>query len=216
MRRLISSGLCFTLSLVLILGSVFSSCFTLPNNAFAVDMGDTMEGGGGVKDGNQGGDSGDEDDEDDHNDGSNGMPPPKEAPSTTGALTAGGNSDDDDDSEGDEDNEPVTTDTLTAKRIECPAGQEYQLFSGCQPIGGAENPGNIDMQQQRQPQQLAQPVPTDQSSKLPGFPVDSSGIPIDLNLPLPTPEVASGLKLHCLYPTTPTNVLYLWVKNLSS
>jgi hypothetical protein len=106
-------------------------------------MGGTMDGGG--------------------NDGDS-MPPPEDAPATTDTLTAGGGSDNDDDDEGndddsggsqdndddndkgkdnDNDNEPtsedapLTTDTLTAKKIECPTGQEVTLFSTtCEPAGG--------------------------------------------------------------------------------
>lgn len=44
MKRMHSLGLCVTLSLVMVFGSVFSS-FTLPNNAFAADTGGTMDGG---------------------------------------------------------------------------------------------------------------------------------------------------------------------------
>jgi hypothetical protein len=141
---LVSLGICFLLSLVLVFSSVFSSSsFTPPNNAFAADMdmggdsgGDSNQGG----DNNQGGDSRDD--------------MPKDAPQTTGALTAGGDSDNDDDDDNDSggnqdddnDNEPtpkdapVTTDTATTKNKECPEGQEYTLFSGC--VEAAENPGN--------------------------------------------------------------------------
>ena len=102
--------------------------------------GDTDEG-----DSNQGGDSGDGDGNNDKS--SDSMP--KGAPLTTGALTAGRNSDNDDgdddsgrDNGDDDDNEPaskdapVTTDALTAKKIECPKGQEVSLFStSCKPAG---------------------------------------------------------------------------------
>ena len=151
-ERTVSLGLCFTLSLILVSGSVFSSSFTLPNNAFAADMpGGSMDGG----DNNQGGSSGNGDGNGDDDNGSNG-----DAPLTTGALTAGGDSDndeDDDESSGgnrdsDNDNDddepasknaPQTADTVTANKPDCPKGQEYYLFSAsCKPVGGPENPGN--------------------------------------------------------------------------
>jgi hypothetical protein len=138
----------FTLTLVLVFGSVFSSS----RGVFADDMGGTMDGGG--------------------NDG-NSMPPPEDAPATTDALTAGGGSDNDDDDEGndddsggsqdnDDDNDndndkgndndkdnaqipndaPTTTNALTAKRIECPPGQEVTLFSTtCKPAVAPPIPG---------------------------------------------------------------------------
>jgi hypothetical protein len=162
MQKLASLGLCLILSVVLIFGSVNSSSFTPQNNAFAADMpGGSMDGGdsGSGGDSNQGGDSGGgEDDNDD--DGSDGMADSKEAPQTTGALTAGGDSDNggdnDNDSGGNQDSDndndddeptskdaPQTADTITANKPDCPAGQEYYLFSAsCKPVGGAENPGN--------------------------------------------------------------------------
>ena len=157
MKRFVSLGLCFTLSLVLVFGSFFSSSsFTLSNNAFADDMmGDSMGGGGSdnggsggdtdqVGDSGVGGDGGDKNNDDDSND------MPKDAPLTTDALTAGGDSDNDDDSggsrddddndddnddESDNDSEPIpkdapaTNNALTAKKLECPEGQEDVLFS---------------------------------------------------------------------------------------
>jgi hypothetical protein len=154
---LVSLGICPVLSLVLVFGPVFSpSSFTPPNNAFAADM-DDMGGDSSGGDNNQGGDSGDGEDNND-DDSSDGMP--KDAPQTTGALTAGGDSDNDDDDdnesggrdndeENNNDNEPtsedapVTTDTVTTQKKECPKGQEVALFStSCEPIDGAKNPGN--------------------------------------------------------------------------
>jgi hypothetical protein len=149
-KRLVSLGLCFTLSLVLIFGSINSLSFTPLNNAFAAHM--DMEGDSGG-DSNQGGDSGDGEDSND-DDSSDGMP--KDAPQTTGALTAGGDSDNDDDDDNesggrdnDEDNNndneptskdaPETTETATTKKLECPKGQEVTLFStSCEPVGGAD------------------------------------------------------------------------------
>ena len=65
MKRLVSLGLCFALSLVLVFGSVFSIS-TPPNKVFADDMGGTMDSDG------------------------DSMPPPADAPATTDTLTAGG------------------------------------------------------------------------------------------------------------------------------
>jgi hypothetical protein len=84
-KRLVSLGLCFTFSLVLIFGSINSLSFTPSNRALAADMdemggdsgGDSNQGG----DNNQGGDSGDGEDNND-DDSSDGMP--KDAPQTTG------------------------------------------------------------------------------------------------------------------------------------
>jgi hypothetical protein len=150
MKRLVLLGLCFTLSLVLVLGTVSSSSPVV----FAVDMGGTMEGGGGGNDGNN-------------------MPPPEDAPVTTDALTAGGSDNDDDDDEnddhsggsGDDDNAdsagdkdenndkdnsqipedaPATTNALTAKKIECPPGQEVALFStSCEPTGAGSQDSTL-------------------------------------------------------------------------
>src|SRR5688572_24834077 len=78
MKRLVSLGLCFTISLIMVLGTVFSSSY-FPN-VLAVDIGGTMDGGG---------------------DDGNNMPPPEDAPATTDALTAGGGSDEDDDNDDD-------------------------------------------------------------------------------------------------------------------
>jgi hypothetical protein len=161
-KRLVSLGLCFTLSLVLIFGSINSLSFTPPNKALAADdmMGGGDSGGG---DNNQGGDSGEDNNDDDS---SNDMP--KDAPQTTGALTAGRESDNDDDddsggnrgNDNDNDNEPtskdapVTTDTVTTKKKECSEGQEYTLFSGC--IAAAENLGNDEPT----PTPISTPTPT--------------------------------------------------------
>ena len=132
MKRLVSLGLCISLSLVMVFGTVFSS-----SGVFADDMGGTMDDG-------------------------NNMPPPEDAPATKDALTAGGGSDNDDDddkdnvhdsgesgddgNDNDKDNEPrsedalVTTDSLTAKKIECPPGQEYYLFStSCESAGAGSD-----------------------------------------------------------------------------
>jgi hypothetical protein len=80
-KRPVSLRLCFSLPLILVSGSIFSSSFTLPNNALAADIPEgSMDGG----DSNQGGSSGKGD--------GNG-----DASLTTGALTAGGDSDNDED-----------------------------------------------------------------------------------------------------------------------
>jgi hypothetical protein len=156
MKSILLVGLCFTLSLVLVFGSVNSSSFTLPKTAFASDDADhtTGDSGGGDNsnhgDDNQGGDTGDQDD--DHSDGSHGMPPPEDAPAPTDTITAGGGGSDDDDGSDDDNNDndndndndnpqipkdaPPTSDALTAKKLECPPGQEVTLFSTtCEPAG---------------------------------------------------------------------------------
>jgi hypothetical protein len=154
----------------------FSSSFAPPNNAFAADMpGGSMDGGDSGGGDNQGGDSGDGDKDNKGDDSSDGMP--KDAPLTSGALTAGGdsdNDDDNDDSEGDEDNDndndneptskdsPQTADTITANKPECPAGQEYYLFSAsCKPVGAgnsATSAANVC------PTSYSNPEESDQSS----------------------------------------------------
>jgi hypothetical protein len=121
-KRLVSLGLCITLSLVIVFGSINSLSFTPPDDAFAADM-DDMGG-----DSNQDGDSGDGDKE---NKGDDSPDMPKDAPIATDALTAGGDSDNDDDNDdnsgdnrdNDDDNNndkdptiedaPATTDAIT-------------------------------------------------------------------------------------------------------
>lgn len=123
---------------------VFSSVLTSSPGVSAVDMGGTMDNG-------------------------NNMPPPEDAPATTDALTAGGGSDNDDDEDDNDDNSggsqdddndndkdkdndngkndepipkdaPATSDALTAKKLECPPGQEVTLFSTtCEPAGGGSD-----------------------------------------------------------------------------
>jgi hypothetical protein len=83
-------------------------------------------------------------------DGSDDMSPPEDAPQTTDTITAGGGGSDDDDSDDDKDEDndndkdnpeipkdaPATSDALTAKKLECPAGQEVTIFSAsCKPAG---------------------------------------------------------------------------------
>jgi hypothetical protein len=120
MKGLVSLGLCLMLSLVLIFGSVFSSAssFTLPDNAFAADM------GGG--DGGDGGDSkdGDSKDGDSKDGGDNNQ--------GDGSRNSGG------DNTGNKDSDKVAS--TAPLKTNCPKGQEYTLFSGCVVV--AENPGN--------------------------------------------------------------------------
>ena len=150
MKSILLFGLCFTLSLVLVFGSV-NSPYSFTLSAFASDEGHTTEDSGGGNnnhgDDNLGGDTGDQGN--DQSDGSHGMPPPEDAPATAG----GGGSDDDDDeadndnNDNDDDNDndnpqipkdaPPTSDALTAKKLECLPGQEVTLFSTtCEPTGG--------------------------------------------------------------------------------
>jgi hypothetical protein len=134
-RRLVSLGITFTISLVLVFGSVLLS-LSVVNVALAVDMPDAPVTQDTVSAGNDRSDD-DEDDEDDEGNEQNND-------DQAGALvTAGGDSDSDDnnydDSEPTSKDAPVTTDTITDKK--CPKGQEVTLFSiSCKVIGGSASP----------------------------------------------------------------------------
>jgi hypothetical protein len=177
----------YILLLALVFGTVFSSS-TIPKKALADDM---MGGMGGdapaTSDTITAGPTGDGDeDEDEDGDGddsqSDGMPPPGDAPATTDALTTGGGSDNDDDDDddnedddSDSDNEPVpnnkaaTGSALTAKKIECPKGQEVSLFSAtCDLI---QPPGNTQCDETAEQAALT-PSP-DPSSSLPPAEIDT-------------------------------------------
>jgi hypothetical protein len=165
-KRLVSLGICFTLLSVLVVGLISSTT----NIVYAVDMmgGDAP----GTSDTITAGPTGDGDGDDSQSDG---MPPPGDAPATTDALTTGGGSDNDDDDDGNEDDdsdsdsEPVpnnkaaTGSTLTAKKLECPKGQEVPLFSAtCDLI---QPPGNTQCDETAERVALT-PSP-DPSSSLP-------------------------------------------------
>lgn len=148
---MVSLGIIFLLSLVLVFGSV-SSSFILPEIAFAAD--DMMGGGGdapatadAITAGPSGDDDGDSDDGDDSD--SDNMPPPEDSPSTTDTITGGQDDDgdsrqDDGDDDNNDDNKKGNTDLDAKEKPKCPPGQEYRLFSmKCDILyGGREPPNN--------------------------------------------------------------------------
>jgi hypothetical protein len=131
MRRQVSLGLCFTLSLVLVFGSVLSLNDT--RMAFAVDMSgapatqDTTTAGSGEGDEDQGDNNDDQEDD----------------PVTQDTITTGRGSDDSDDDnsgqssdkngEDGNDNERTTSNTEVTNRPDCPENQEPGLFITCMP-----------------------------------------------------------------------------------
>ena len=132
MKRLVSLGLCFTLSLVLVFGSALSH--TDMNMALAVDMSDAPM----TKDTTTAGSGGDDEDKSDDDQ--------EDDPVTQDTITAGGGSENDDDEDNsgengdnndnnDNENEPTTTDTKVTNEPSCPKGQERPLFeAACKPI----------------------------------------------------------------------------------
>lgn len=124
MRRLVSLGLCFTLSLVLVLGSVLSH--TDMNMALAVDMSDAPM----TKDTTTAGSDGDDEDQGDNDQ--------EDDPVTQDTITAGGESRDDNDEDNSGQNNNDNNDNEPATEIKdapnCPAGQESGLFTTCMPI----------------------------------------------------------------------------------
>ena len=131
MKRQVSLGLCFTLSLVLVVGSVLSH--TDMNMALAVDMSDAPM----TKDTTTAGSDGDDEDQGDNDQ--------EDDPVTQETITAGRGSEDndddnDDDNSGQDDNnnnnddnknEPSTTEAT--ERPDCPKNQEPGLFITCMP-----------------------------------------------------------------------------------
>jgi hypothetical protein len=126
MKRPVCLGLCLTLSLVLVFGSVLS--LTEMNMALAIDMPDAPM----TKDTITAGSDGDDEDQGDND---------QDAPVTQDTINAGGESRDDDDDDEDNseqnnndnnDNEPATTEET--EKPDCPTGQENVLFAGCKPI----------------------------------------------------------------------------------
>jgi hypothetical protein len=135
-RRLVSLGVTYTVSLVLVFGSVLLSPSVI-NVALANDMTDAPM----TKDTITAGSDGDEDnDQGDNNQ--------EDAPVTQDTITAGGGSEDDDD---DEDysgqNNTDNIDDKPATEIKdvpnCPAGQERALFdAACKPTSQINDCGN--------------------------------------------------------------------------
>jgi hypothetical protein len=140
----------------MVFGSVFSSSFTLPDNAFAADMDmgggdsgdgepedDSAHGGGGSGDGGKGGGSGDGGKGGGSGDGGKG------GDSETGDGGDGGSRGDSETGDGgrsnnnDDDNKPPSEDSgtgTTTKKLECPKSQEATLFSrNCVPAGKVDS-----------------------------------------------------------------------------
>jgi hypothetical protein len=134
--RLVSLGIEYTVSLVLVFGSVLLSPNVM-NVALAYDMADapmtkdTITAG---SDGDDGNDQGDNDQED--------------APVTQDTITAGGRSEDDDDKDNSgQNNNNNNNDDKPATEIKdvpnCPAGQERALFdASCKPTPQVNDCGN--------------------------------------------------------------------------
>jgi hypothetical protein len=133
MKRLVSLELCFTLSLVLVFGSILLSP-TVINVALANDMSDAPM----TKDTITASSDGDDKDQGDNDQ--------EDAPVTQDTITAGGGSEDDDDDEdnsgqkgdnndsSDNINEPTNTGTEVPDKPNCPKDQERALFdSTCKP-----------------------------------------------------------------------------------
>jgi hypothetical protein len=135
MKRLVCLGLCFTLSLVLVFGSVLS--LTEMNMALAIDMSDAPM----TKDTITAGSDGDDEDQGDNDE--------EDAPITQDTINEGESKDDnDEDNPGqssdsndnnDNKNEPTTTDTKVTNNPNCPKGQESGLFTTCMPIQTCSN-----------------------------------------------------------------------------
>jgi hypothetical protein len=136
--RLVSLGVVFTISLVLVFGSVLLSLSVI-NVALAVDMPDapaTQDTVTARNDGN--------DDQDEGNDQPDDLPDPDDAPVTTETITPReneGSKEDDDNSgqssgnNGNGDNaERATSDVKVTNKPDCPVGQEPGLFTPCMPI----------------------------------------------------------------------------------
>jgi hypothetical protein len=125
MKRPVCLGLCLTLSLVLVFGSVLS--LTEMNMALAIDMSDAPM----TKDTITAGSDGDDEDQGDNDQ--------ENAPITQDTINAGGESrDGDEDNSGQKnnndnnDNEPATTEAT--EKPDCPSSQENGLFTTCMPI----------------------------------------------------------------------------------
>jgi hypothetical protein len=137
MKRIVNLGLCFTLSLVLIFGSVFLSP-SVVNVALAVNMPDAPITQDTVTAGNDRNDDNEDDEEDEVNE-------QNDDDQEDASVAAGGDSDNDGDSDVNSEttskDAPVTTDTISDKKPKCPKGQEVALFSNsCKAIGDSASP----------------------------------------------------------------------------
>ena len=133
MKGLVSLGLCFTVSLVLVLGTALSP--TDMNMALAVDMSDAPM----TKDTTTAGSDGDDDNDQGDND-------QEDAPVTQDTITAGGGSEDDDEDNSGQNNND-NNDNESATEIKdapnCPAGQERALFdAACKSTSQINDCGN--------------------------------------------------------------------------
>ncbi len=131
---LVSPGICNTLLLVVVLGTVLLSP-TVINEAMANDMSDAPM----TKDTIAAGSDGDDEDQGDSD--------LEDAPVTQDTITAGGESRDDNDEDNSGQNNNDNNDNEPATEIKdapnCPAGQENGLFTTCMPIQACGN--NIGM-----------------------------------------------------------------------
>jgi hypothetical protein len=132
------------LSLVLVFGSVLLS-LNVVNVALAVDMPDALVTQDDVTAGNDRNDD-NEDNEDDEGNEQN-DDDQEDAPFAAGGDSENNednNDNNDDNSEPISKDAPVTTDTISDKKPNCPKGQEVTLFSvSCQVIGGSASPTPI-------------------------------------------------------------------------
>jgi hypothetical protein len=132
MKRLVSLGLCLTLSIVLVFGSVLS--LTDMNVVVAIDM----SGAPMTKESITAGSDGDDEDQGDDD--------REDAPVTQDTINEEGESRDDNDDDEDNsgqnnndnnDNEPATNEVT--EKPDCPTGQENGLFTSCLPIQACGN-----------------------------------------------------------------------------
>jgi hypothetical protein len=128
MKRLVCPGLCFTLSLVLVFGSILLSP-TVINVALANDMSDAPM----TKDTTTAGSDGDDDNGEDKGDDEDGkeLPSVDDAPVTIDTITDSSDNNGNDDSgqsSNDETKKENDSPQQDSDRPECPAGQECRLF----------------------------------------------------------------------------------------
>jgi hypothetical protein len=129
-KRLVSPGLCFALSLVLVFGSVLSH--TDMNMALAVDMSDAPL----TKDTITAGSDGDDEDQGDNDQ--------EDATVTQDTINEGGESKDDNDEDNSGQNNNDDKPATEIKDVpNCPAGQERPLFeAACKPTSQVNDCGN--------------------------------------------------------------------------
>jgi hypothetical protein len=132
--RLVSLGTTFTISLILVFGSVLLS-LSVMNVALAVDMPDAPVTQDTVTTGN---DENDDNEADEGNDQSDNLPDPEDAPVTTETTTSGENEGSKEDKSNDENNDKDVeneNDIDITPRQSCSRYQERSLFLGtCLPM----------------------------------------------------------------------------------